>query len=80
MDYPNGPYPQFIVAEVSKNWRYGIANSPGLLSENFETVIEINHRRGYRLQSFQIHRLLTGLQEMNETLIAVFELIVFEKK
>ncbi len=63
----------FIVAEVSKNWIDGRSASPLLLGQLFEHVIDVNRRRGYRLHSFQLHRLMTGINQMNETIIAVFE-------
>ena len=64
----------FIVAEVSKNWRDGFEVTPGtgLLAQQFELVINRNADRGYRLHSFQLHRLMTGPNELNETIIAVF--------
>ncbi len=66
----------FIVAEVSKNWEDGFEVSPtGLLAQQFEQVIMVNHQRGYRLVQFQLHRYMTGPAEMNETIIAVFERI-----
>lgn len=64
---------RFVVAEISKNWYQGHSQEKGLLAERFEAVIEINHRRGYRLQSFSLHRLMTGPEFLNETIIAVFE-------
>lgn len=64
---------QFIVAEVSKNWDRGMSPEPAMLCEKFEEVIEFNRCRGYRLYSFQLHRLVTGPGAMNETIIAVFE-------
>jgi hypothetical protein len=64
---------RFIVAEVSKNWTNGRELEPGLLAQRFEHIIEVNRQRGYRLQSFSLHRLQTGPTEMNETIIAVFE-------
>jgi hypothetical protein len=63
----------FIVAEISKNWIDGISPTVPLLAEQFEAVIEVNRRRGYRLYSFELHRLLTGPRALNETIIAVFE-------
>lgn len=66
--------PPFIVAEVSKNWRGGAEVTPtGLLATQFERVIEVNRKRGYRLLTFALHRLMTAPDEMNETIIAVFE-------
>jgi hypothetical protein len=65
--------PRWIVAEVSKNWRAGVEVLPtGLLSHQFEIVINHNDQRGYRLQSFAVDRRMVGADEMNETLIAVF--------
>jgi hypothetical protein len=67
--------PAFIVAEVSKNWIGGQERTPGsgLVAEQFERVIAHNAARGYRLLQFQLHRLMTGPDELNETIIAVFE-------
>ena len=65
----------FIVAEISKNWIAGREYTPGsgLLAEQFEDVINHNAARGYRLRQFQLHRMMTGRDELNETIIAVFE-------
>jgi hypothetical protein len=63
----------FIVAEVPKTWINGQSARPALLAEQFELVIETNRQRGYRLHSFQLHRMMTSLSAMNETIIAVFE-------
>jgi len=65
----------FIVAEVSKNWFNGVEATPGtgLLAEQFERVINVNAARGYQLHSFQVHRLMVRPDELNETIIAVFE-------
>ena len=65
----------FIVAEISKNWIAGRERTPGsgLLAEQFERVINYNAARGYRLRQFQLHRMMTGRDELNETIIAVFE-------
>lgn len=70
------PDDRFIVAEVSKNWRDGREVSPGsgLLAQQFERVVNVNARRGYRLVAITLHRLMTRPDEMNETIIAVFEL------
>jgi hypothetical protein len=67
--------PEFIVAEVSKNWG---PDSPPPTSQTcicglFEKVIEHNRQRGYKLHSFQLHRLLTAPEHMNETIVAVFQ-------
>lgn len=65
---------RFIVAEVSKNWIRGqpLVATP-LLCQQFESVINNNAARGYRLHSFTLHRLQLGDDELNETIIAVFE-------
>lgn len=64
---------QFIVAEISKNWMNGLSRSPRLLGELFESVIEHNRQRGYRLYSFRLDRKMLRVDELNETIIAVFE-------
>ena len=66
---------RFIVAEVSKNWRNGQEVTPGsgLIAQQFERVVNVNAGRGYRLLTFSLHRLATGPDELNETIIAVFE-------
>lgn len=64
----------FIVAEVSTNWPKTWPVGPNdLIAGKFEEVIEHNRRRGYRLHSFQLHRLLVDAEQMNETIVAVFE-------
>jgi hypothetical protein len=65
----------FIVAEISKNWEDGkeIVPGTGLLSQQFEVIINYNHKRGYRLLTFQINRLMTDDRAMNESIVAVFE-------
>ena len=65
---------RFIVAEVSRNWKGNnlLVEGP-TLSELFEGVIERNLERGYWLNQFQLHRLMVSADEMNETIIAVFE-------
>lgn len=68
------PNEQYIVAEISKNWRNGLAVvANGTLAQLFEGVILVNAERGYHLKQFQLHRMMTGPDEMNETIIAVFE-------
>lgn len=66
---------RFIVAEVSKNWREGREVTPGsgLLAQQFERVVLVNAERGYRLLTFSLHRLMVVPDELNETIIAVFE-------
>jgi len=64
----------FIVGELSKNWRDGVEVTPGLglLSQQFERMINANASRGYQLHSFQVHRMMTGDNVLNETIVAVF--------
>jgi len=66
---------QFIVAEISKSWIDGEPFDPStpILAVQFQEVIEVNRQRGYRLVTFQLHRLMPRPDEMNETIIAVFE-------
>jgi len=66
---------RYIVAEVSKNWINGVSATADtrLLSELFELVIAVNADRGYTLLTFALSRTLTGPDELNETIIAVFE-------
>lgn len=66
---------RFIVGEVSKNWIGGAELHPekGLIAEQFEVLINVNAARGYRLVTFSLHRLITNPDQMNETIIAVFE-------
>lgn len=65
----------FIVAEVSKNWKGREPHIPGtkLIAMLFEDCIAYNLERGYKLHSFTLNRLICGPDEMNETIIAVFE-------
>jgi hypothetical protein len=69
------PTERFIVAELSKNWIGGQEVTPGsgLIAQQFERVIAHNETRGYRLLSFSLHRMMTRPDELNETIIAVFE-------
>jgi hypothetical protein len=64
---------RFIVAEVSKNWP---EEQPKLLAQLFEEVINKNWARGYTLQSWKLHRWAPEPGKLNETIIAIFELIV----
>ncbi len=65
--------PEFIVAEVSKNWPDPAAvEAKDFLATRFEHAIAFNLDRGYVLHSFCVHRLLTEPGHMNETIIAVF--------
>jgi hypothetical protein len=70
---PTPPTTPFIVAEISKNWEGGkaVKDTP-LIAQQFETVINFNAQRGYRLHSFQLHRFYIAPGRLNETLIAVF--------
>lgn len=66
---------EFIVAEISKNWERTVIDDRKLISEAFEEAIEVNLHRGYTLHQFQLHRIMTGPDSMNETIIAVFKKI-----
>ena len=63
----------FIVAEVSKTWTDGLSPTPHVLGQLFEEVITVNWARGYRLHSWQLHRLMVRKDELRETIVAVFE-------
>lgn len=65
---------RFIVAEISKNYigRDHMTLSP-ILSQSFEHVVNSNSERGYKLHSFQLHRMMVDVDNLNETIIAVFE-------
>ena len=66
---------RFIVAEISKNWVQGAELHPerGPIAKQFEAVININAVRGYHLLTFSLHRMMSRPDEMNETIVAVFE-------
>lgn len=82
---------KFIVAEISKNWPETVDDMERwvtqgrdrngyrrLLSERFEDAINRNDRKGYRLISWRLDRQWRASRDadhMNETIIAVFELI-----
>jgi hypothetical protein len=66
---------QFIVAELSKGWVSGMSRSSLALGELFELAIEENRRRGYTLRSWKMSRVMVRPHELNETIIAVFELV-----
>lgn len=70
--------PRFIVAELSKNWEAPVPGQssppPVLLAHAFEQLLNINFARGYRLWTWQLHRILhPNGNELNETIVAVFE-------
>lgn len=65
---------EFIVAQVSKNWQNGQEDTEGLLNREFAEVINAHAKRGYTLHSWQLNRVMTGIDEMNATIVAVFEL------
>lgn len=65
---------RFIVAEISKTWVRGqpISTVP-VISQALEEITNRNYGRGYKLHSFTLHRINVNKDEMNETIIAVFE-------
>lgn len=66
--------PRFIVGEVSCSYIGGVPVSPvAPIARSFEMLVNVNHDRGYRLVSFSLHRLMTRPDELNETILAVFE-------
>ncbi len=67
---------QYIVGEISKSWIAGRSanGDPTALATLFERLIESVVARGYHLHSWQVHRVMTQLDELNETIIAVFQL------
>lgn len=72
--------PQYIVAEISKNWTAeGMPCVEGRsINEMFETVINYNLERGYVLHSWRLDRMNDSKGNLNETIIAVFELCSLE--
>jgi hypothetical protein len=62
---------QFIVAEVSKSWVPGSPKTD-LLSQKFEMVINVNHKRGYKLSEWKMAQILAE-DVFTETIIAIFE-------
>jgi hypothetical protein len=62
---------RFIVAEITKNWT---PSTPAvdLLSQRFETVINVNLERGYKLVDWKISTVTDGTVVI-ETIIAIFE-------
>lgn len=64
---------RFIVAEVSKTWPEHTSDMPRFVSQDFESIINVNLERGYRLHSWQLHRVMVSPEVMNETIVAVFE-------
>ncbi len=68
--------PEFIVAEVSKNWVVGEPWAAPILAQRFETVINTNYQRGYVLHDWKLSSMWTnapnGARQLNETIIAVF--------
>lgn len=65
---------KFIVAEINKSWEGNFdENTPlsELICQRFETVINTNNKRGYKLSDWRFTSLINnGL--LNETIIAVF--------
>lgn len=70
--------PEFtIIAEVSQNWIDGVAQPldgvPVFISQRFEHVIAVNAKRGYCLADWHLSRLVVSPNQINETIVAVFE-------
>jgi hypothetical protein len=79
---------RFIVAELSKNWpedqadlecwNFGQPNNNGLrrfLAQRFEDVLNHNAARGYKLVDWKFDRSWSRNGLLNETIIAIFELV-----
>lgn len=69
---------QFIVAEISHQWKNGLPNDDlssrqNFVSQKFEAVINRNLERGYALHSFQLHQVRLGEDGLLETIVAVFQ-------
>lgn len=68
---------KMIVAEITKNWPWSEGVDPTLLSQRFEQVIEVNDKRGFRLNSWRLSCLHVPAgrkpEGIVETIIAVFE-------
>jgi len=64
---------KFIVAEVTKNWPSGTPVN-NLLSQQFETVINVNVQRGYKLIDWKIN-VSSHPDLLTETIIAIFEFL-----
>lgn len=67
-----------IVAEITKTWRNGVPQQPGLLSAMFEEVISVNADQGYTLREFRFNQIAAvdgnNSCQLLETIIAVFDL------
>jgi hypothetical protein len=72
--------PEYIVAEITKNWRDGRPETPGLISRDFEQVIEVNRRRGYVLHKMTLSQYSPAPGELIETIIAVFHDPLFNER
>lgn len=68
--------PERIVGEVSVNWSEDGPQPQALISQRFEEMIATNVKRGYELESWQLHRVapqLNGItMHVNESIVAVF--------
>ena len=68
------PTEPFIVGEVSCSYVNGLPISDvAPIARSFERLVNHNHQRGYRLVTFSLHRMMTRPDELNETIMAVFE-------
>jgi hypothetical protein len=63
---------KFIVAEITKNWDNQTPVND-LLCQRFETAININLERGYKLFDWKIMSVVNN-NVLTETIIAIFEL------
>lgn len=69
---PTSPERNFIVAEITKTWEQGCFPRR-LISEDFDTVVNVNDGRGYDLLQFSHSSIISGDgKQQQETIVAVF--------
>jgi hypothetical protein len=64
---------KYLVGEVTKTWDDGEEPDLTLVSEMFQQLINDQLGNGYRLHSWQLSRVMNGIQSINETIVAVFQ-------
>lgn len=60
----------FLVAEITKNWTRETP-ATDLLSSRFEWVINVNHKKGYRLVDWRVNQFVNE-DVLTETIFAIF--------
>lgn len=71
IDLMTEQHPRYIVSEISKNWRRDQDGEP--ISMLFADVLEHNAAKGYVMVEFRFDRVVLSPDEINETLIVVFQ-------